>query len=154
MGLIRVLRPDSREAIRLQLETHAEVVGFGFGGALALGSHLRLDAQQVLDVMAHFMGEHVCLGELARSLKLLRQLVEETEVEVNLAVTRAVKGTHGRARVAAGGRDAVPVEHQPRWRVLAAAGLKDRAPDVLGLPENRGDELPLGIAGNSALRRF
>src|SRR6185503_146624 len=44
VSLIGVTSPDSREAIRLQLHAHLQLIDFGFRGAFLTRSHLRLDA--------------------------------------------------------------------------------------------------------------
>src|SRR5262249_20686646 len=58
-----------------------------------------------------------------------------------LLVARAVEGTRGALRHAAGRAHHLAEQHQLRWRVLRAAALEDVAPGVLGARQHLGDEL-------------
>ena len=74
-GLIGVVRPHSGETVGLQLKTYrCRVVA---------ALYLRMQAQQVLHMVAHFVGDHIGLGEIARRAKALAQFVEKNGVQVN-----------------------------------------------------------------------
>lgn len=62
------------------------------GSRMLRNLHLFQRAEHVLYVMPDFVREHVGLREIARCLKLLRKLVIEGEIDVNLAVAGAVEG--------------------------------------------------------------
>ena len=63
----------------------------------APGFHLLGDAEQRLHVMADFMRDHVGAGEVAGCAEALRQFLEKREIEVDIAVTRAIKRPRRRA---------------------------------------------------------
>src|SRR3954453_19678698 len=85
----RMVGPDARQAIGLQLEPDGRAIG---AGLTALGSIE--DAEHVLDVMAVLVRDHVRLGEPATFRAEARlELVEEPEVEVDRLVDRAIERT-------------------------------------------------------------
>ena len=89
-GLDCVARPDSREAVRLELDAH--------GPALrALVLRAAEDAQEILDVVAVLVGHHVGLRERpSLGAEVLAELVEEAEVDVDVLIGGAVEGPHRR----------------------------------------------------------
>src|SRR6516162_5564315 len=115
--------------------------------------HLLGDAEQVLHVMPDLVGDDVRLGKLTGRLELLRKLLEEAQVEIHLAVYRAVERARGRASPTAGGPHLIPVKHQLRWNVLHPLILENGAPGILGLAEHRGDEAALLILRRAVARR-
>ena len=68
--------PDTRQIVRLKLQANGILVGLGF----ALGSSCSLNpgaiAKQVLDVVAHFVSNHISLGEVAGGSKPLVKVPE------------------------------------------------------------------------------
>ena len=74
--------------------------------ALLLAAHLRLGAEQVLDVVAVLVGQHVRLGELALGAELVGELLVEGQVDVDLVVGRAVERADAGVGLAAAGVDA------------------------------------------------
>ena len=94
------VRPDAGEAVRLQLEPNRELVpssGFSCGREVDVLHH----AEQVLDVVADLVRDDVRLREVARRVEPLLQLLHERQIEIDLAVARAVEGADGRRGVAA-----------------------------------------------------
>src|SRR5690606_19799294 len=91
-----VMRPDAGEAVGLQLDTGRQAIGFHLAHALPLAVEFRQHADQVLDVVADLMRDRISLREVARRLELLRQVAEEAEVDVNLAIAGAVERPRGR----------------------------------------------------------
>ena len=89
-ALVGGVRPDTRQAVGLQLEAHRQRVG-AIGPAL-LPADLLGDAQEVLHVVADLVGEHVGLGEVAGRPEAVLQLVVEAQVDVDLPVLGAVEG--------------------------------------------------------------
>jgi hypothetical protein len=57
--------------------------------------HLAFDAQWFLDVMTKFVRDNVSLRELAWRSEPAIELIEKTEVNVNLFVLRAVERSGG-----------------------------------------------------------
>ena len=120
-GLDGVVRPDSRVAIRLQLRPHRPALG----AAALLGPLER--AEQILDVVAVLVREHVGLGKRAAlGAEPRLELVEEAEVDVDLLVGGAVERADLRARVAAARLHRVRVEDRLRGRVAADGGRSSR----------------------------
>ena len=86
----RAADPEARVAVGLELDAHL--------AALRAGVAVRAPqyAGEVLDVMAVLVREHVGLGERAAlGAELRLQLVEEAEVDVDVAVGRAVERPDG-----------------------------------------------------------
>jgi hypothetical protein len=120
------------------------------GGLPARAFHL---PGKLLHVMAHFVGDHVGLGKIARGPETRLQIAEERKVEVELLVVGTVERAHRRLPHAAGRAHASVVEDERR-RVIGNLGLlEDLGPDVLGAAENLGDELSRLVRGR-ALGRF
>jgi hypothetical protein len=88
---VGALAPDAGQAVGLQFHPHGEGIALGFADPLLGAVNLVGDAQQVLDVVADFVGDDVGLGEFAGRLEALLQLAEEDEVDVDLLVARAVE---------------------------------------------------------------
>ena len=97
--------------------------------------------------MPDLVGDHVGTGEIARCPESPRQVFEERAVEIDPAVLRAVEGAHGRAGQAARGVHGSPEEHEPRRTVLTTHPLEERAPGVLRVAEDPGDEVLGLVAG-------
>ncbi len=74
--------PDASIAVGLQLHTHRVGIGLRVAHRLAAAVEFGEDTSEVLHVVADFMGQHVSLGEVARSAELLAQLVVEREIDV------------------------------------------------------------------------
>src|SRR5690606_12058427 len=99
---VRGVAPDAGQAVGLQLLAHRQGIDHGGGLAPAGGAHFLTDAQQRLDVVADFMGNYIGLGEIAGGAELAFQILEKAQVEIDLAVRRAVERTDGGAGRAAG----------------------------------------------------
>lgn len=86
--------PHARVTVRLQF--HPDRAGVATGGALVHG------AGQGLHMVADFVCDDLGLGELARGAEPRVEFGEEGEVQVHLAITRAIERTHGGLAHAAG----------------------------------------------------
>lgn len=84
--------PHPGQIIRLQFETDEVLVELLLAEPRPEGHHLLHDAEERLDVVPHFVGDHVRHGKVTRSLESLLQLVIETQVDVDLVVARAIEG--------------------------------------------------------------
>ncbi len=104
-----------------------------------------------LHVVAHLVSENVRLREIAWRLEAGGELVVEVEIDVHLAIGRAIERAGGGVRHAAPGADLFGEEHELRRCVRRAIGLEDGAPGVLGLAEHRGHELAAFIGRRSGL---
>jgi hypothetical protein len=71
------MTPDAGEAVCLQLHLNRQAVGFGLRGMLLLLADLRLNAQQFLYVMTHFMSNDVPLGKVAVGAQFIFHLIVE-----------------------------------------------------------------------------
>jgi hypothetical protein len=98
----RRVPPDSCIAVRLELEPHREGIGRDLVETLSLSLDALRDSQEVLDVVPDLVGDDVRARELARGAEPLAQLLEELEVQVDLAIGRTVEGPDRRARLTAG----------------------------------------------------
>ena len=135
-----VVRPDAREAIRLQLQPDRRHVGLR-AGAPALGHHAIGDPELLLDVMADLVRDDVRLCEVAGGAEALAQRAEEVEVEIDLLVLRTVERPGGGAGDAARRLHGAVEEDQLGISILAAHATEQRAPGVLGVGEHRGHEV-------------
>ena len=112
-GVERVADPQPCVAVRLQLDT--DLAALRAGVPVGAPQH----AGQVLDVVAVLVREHVRLGERAAArAELGLELIEEAEVDVDVAVVRAVERPDRRRRRAATGLDAAVEEPRPRRLVV------------------------------------
>src|SRR5215470_15137881 len=135
-ALPRVVAPHPGETVRLELHAHGERVAARLGGAAALLRHLPRDAELVLDVVAHLVGDHVGARELAGGTEAPGQILEERAIQVDFVVGGAVEGPHRGAAHATGGVDGTAEEHELRWVILAPPLPEDGAPGVLGIAED------------------
>src|SRR6266481_546501 len=99
--LLFAVDPDTRQAIRLQLDPHLQRIGFRLAAGLLLQPrHTRQDAKQILDMMAGFMGDDIGRGEFAgiagTAVKPRLDLAEKSGVEKNLLFRRAIERPHRR----------------------------------------------------------
>ena len=108
-GVERMSDPEPGVAVRLELDANLPALR----ARVAIGT--REDAGQVLDVMPVLVREDVRLGERpAASAELRLELVEEPEVDVDVAVARAVERACRRRCRAASCLDAVLEEARLR----------------------------------------
>src|SRR5262252_2888386 len=83
-------------------------------------------------------------------------ILEESGVEINTLIARAVKRAHCRAGESARGRLGTREQAQFRRMIGPATGGKDLAPAVLGVAQHQRDKPPGGIvwrAGSNRRRR-
>src|SRR6266851_735783 len=145
--LLFAVDPDARQTIRLQLDPHLQRVGLRLAAGLLLQPrHARQDAEQVLDMMPGFMGDDIGRGEFAgiarAAAKPRLDLTEESGIEKNLLVRRAVERPHRRLRhAAAPAIGGVAKQHDARTRIGLTAGLEDLAPAIVDLAEDAGDHV-------------
>src|SRR5919204_6473530 len=126
-----VTRPDSGEAIRLELRPDR-----GRVGGLVLGEKAAL----VLHVMAVLVRDDVPLRErTALRPEPLRQVLEEADVEVDLLVLGAVEGPHRGLRQAARALRGAGVKDGLRWEIGVAAPRELAAPVFLDAVDEADD---------------
>src|SRR5207237_9313234 len=89
--LVRGVRPETGVAVGLELEPDGQLIRLA-GIALLLAAHTFLGPQQVLDVMAELVRDHVRLGEVTGCMEPAPELPEESEIEVHLVIHGAVEG--------------------------------------------------------------
>ncbi len=139
--------PDAGKAVRLELEPHRELVGV-VGVLLPLEVDVLHHAEEVLDVVAELVRDHVGPREVAGGAELLLQLVEEGEVEIDLAVAGTVERADRRRRRPAGGLRAIVEEDDHRRLVRRAALGEDLRPGRVDLARDDVDELSGVVLGN------
>ena len=145
--LLHMVTPDPGETVGLQFEFDRQLVLRGLAQPLLLLAHLGRDAEQVLHVVAHLVGDHIALGEVAIGPELVTHVLIEGEIDIDCAVCRAVEGTHDRLALTAAGLGGSAIEHQPGGLILVAASGEDLAPGVFGGGEHHRGESGQGIAG-------
>ena len=139
------MAPKTGQAISLQFEGDRRAVGADGRAARCL-----VEAEQMLDMMAELVGDHVGFREIAGRPEPLRQLVEETQVEVDLAIAGPVERAGRRFRRAARRLDGIAKEHDARRLVAAAQRLGKRCLYVAG---NGIDKIDLSLLLRRALDR-
>src|SRR5688572_20551329 len=99
------MRPDAREAVRLQLDTDLQAVGLRSAYPPLSLLHLRQDAHLVLNVMSDLVSDHVGGGELAcltaAAAEAPFELCKECRVEKHTSIERTIEWSHCRLRRAA-----------------------------------------------------
>jgi hypothetical protein len=112
-----------------------------------------VEPEQILDMMSELVRDHVRLGEISGSAQTAREIVEEAEIEVDLAVFWAVERPRRRLRKAARRLDRVAEQDHLRAPVTGAELLR---PHVLGVLRHHGhfvDEPLLGRRGRNLAAR-
>jgi len=151
--LIGVVSPDAGKTVGLQFQAHRQGVGLLFGHGAARLVDFPGNAEEVLHVMADFMGDHVGLRKIAGDVEALLHQFVEAQVDVDLLVAGAVERTGGGLAGAAGGRRAAGEQHQLRPHIGRAAGLEDLAPGVFGIGQHGRDETRHLVVRRRLVRR-
>jgi len=86
-------------------------------------AHLALSADEILHVMSDFVREHICLREVAGCAELSVELIEEAEVEIDLAIARAVERTARGFGTTTCGANFIAKEDELRGRVVVNESL-------------------------------
>src|SRR5690606_25228618 len=140
--LLRMVGPDAGEAVGLQLEAYRELVVVALVQLPARLVHLLHCAQEVLDVLADLVRDHVGLGEIPARAEALAQHLVEAEIDVDGFVRGTVEGAgRGAPHAARGGRRAGVEDELPR-PVARSRAREHRLPCVLGARQHHRDELP------------
>lgn len=105
------------------------------------------------DSLAHLVGDDVGLGEIARCLETMAQLIVEAQVDVDLLIRRAVEGPHGRLGHATGGTHRVSKQYQPRLLVGKSFLLEEGCPGFFDIRQNNGNELHLFLLLRRLMKR-
>src|SRR5437660_5539039 len=113
----------------------------------------------MLRVVSQLVRDDVRAREVTGRGEAAFELVEETEVEIDVSADRAIEGTHRRLRGSAARHRAVSEEHELRRPILSARPLERAGPRILHVVEYLRDELHLrllarGIRRHVAVRRF
>ena len=110
------------------------------------------EALGVLDVVAHFVRDHVGHGKVALGAHP-SELAEKRQVEVDPPVGGAVERAGRRLPIAAPGLGDLVVQHEVRLGVDLAGLAVERAPHVLRLRQDRVDPLGRGVSRLRGLLR-
>lgn len=81
--LVVLISPDSGIEIGLELEAHADFVGFFLGQARHLFVSLGKRAEQILHVVPHLVGYHIGIGEVASAADAAFHGLEKVEVDIH-----------------------------------------------------------------------
>src|SRR5579862_3165121 len=132
---LRPLRPNAREAIRLQLDSDA--VSGGPRTAIAAGGSLPVEnPEQSLHMVTHLVRDHVRMRELAGRAELARHDVEEAQIQVDAPVIRAIERAGSRIAVPARGGIGIAIEQQLRILVRAPEFREGMTPDYLSTAQD------------------
>src|SRR5262245_44733242 len=141
--LLGVMCPDACEIVRLEFETHRHAIRL----RLAAGSAGLVDTmgvgEQALQVMTNLLSDHISSRKLTWCPQLSFERVIERQVNVNLAVTRAVEGADRGVSTPARGINFVVEQNQRRFRIPLAHFLKLLAPNKLSVLEHNFGKLGL-----------
>ncbi len=88
---VGVISPDAGETIGLEFDADRQLVRQNGIGALARRLHPIRDAEEIRHVMPDFVGDHIGLGEIAGRTEAGLEVVVETEVDIQLAIGRAIE---------------------------------------------------------------
>ncbi len=144
----RMVGPHTRQAIGLQLLAYQQAaIALHLPPLLACFLDFRRHAEQRLHMVSDFVGNDVGLGEVSGGGEALGHFLEETHVQIDLPVCRAIERTGRRRGKAAGRVDPAAEQHQFRLLVLASGLLENLAPGVFGIAKDRAHELGLFIVG-------
>jgi hypothetical protein len=91
--------------------------------------------------MTHLVGNHIGLGEITRSTVTPFAVFKKGQVDVDLAICRAVKRPHRGTGHAAGRRDRTGEQQQPRFLVGTPGLPEDCMPGILGIRQYHGDKI-------------
>jgi len=104
--LRRGMSPDAGEAVGLQFQRDRRAAGSG----PAIARRLRVQPHQVLHVMTDFVRDDIRLRKVAGRAEALRQLVEERQIQIDLAVAGTIERPRGRLGEPAGRVDRIAKE--------------------------------------------
>ena len=123
-----VVSPNTGETVGLQFEFDGKGIGLFFADLLLHFVDFRQNAEQVLNVMADFMGNNVGKRGIAGGFELGAHVFVETQIQINFLVAWAVKWTHGRLACTAGGGRTAFIQHHGCRCVALAVLLEIFAP--------------------------
>lgn len=132
--------PHSGQAVRLELESDRQFVGLVGLLLLELPNSIA-DPEQVLDVVAHLMCDHVGLCEVARRSEPPVELSEEFQVEVDDLVPRTVERPDVGGSKAAARLRCLGEQNQVGRIVGFARSLELALPRGLDVVEDEGGEV-------------
>ncbi len=133
--------PDAGETIGLQFQADREGVGVARILFLQL-AHFGLNAEDLLHVMADFVGNYVSLGEFTRGGELTLEFLEEAEIQIDFFVFRAIEGARGGVGSSATGWVRIAEEDEFGMPVGVVSLLgKHLFPVILNVPQDEGNEI-------------
>ncbi len=138
---VPVLRgPDAGVTIGLEFELYRRAIALDFAPALLDLRDLIRRAEQILDMMAEFVRDHIILREITLRAEAVGEFVEEGRVEINALVARAVERSHRALCSPAAGATAAAIEDElGRFE----AGPEQFRPGAVG----RAEGVARGLAG-------
>jgi hypothetical protein len=108
--------------------------------------------------MPDLVRDHIGLRKLARlavaGTEAPLHVLDERRVEIDARVTGTIERPHSRRAHAASALHLTCVEAQPRRPIGLPAVLENFCPNVFGVAEHRGDELPGLIVWRAGAARF
>ena len=139
-----MIGPNASEKVGLQLKAHAGLIVAR--RVLAILCHLLMglaqDAELVLHMVAHLMGDDIGVSEVAVSAKFFLHVLEKLQVDVNTLVGGAIERTAGRSRIATARVDGIAEDDELRGLVGLAHLAELFGPHILGAGKNLACEHP------------
>jgi len=143
------VRPYTRQAIRLQLQHHGELISLPRIARLQL-AHALFDAKDILDMMTKLMGDHIGLGKVCRAAADTPQLIPEAQIDVDLFVCRAVERPCLRLSRPTAGACVIPKQDELGMTISLTRLLRQQGlPLMLNVIEHIGDELRRTIVAHA-----
>jgi hypothetical protein len=151
--------PDAGETIGHELDPHRQIIRAALiahaRGTLLGRLDFRENAEQVLHMMADFMGDDISIGKVTAAAEAPLHVLKEGRVEINFLIPWAIERPHGGLGAAASRGCAAAIEHELRLDVGNAFLLgQNFRPDRLVGREHGGDELAHVIGGRPRLPRL
>jgi hypothetical protein len=81
-----IMAPDAGKAVGLSFLSHRQGIAGHRIRSGALGLNPGTNPQQMLDVVSHFVGNHIGARKIARRPKAVAQLLEEAQVKIDFLI--------------------------------------------------------------------
>ncbi len=158
-GPVGVVGPDAGQEISLELEADHETVELLLLQPVPLGHDFVRDPEQVLDMVADFVGDDVGQGEIAPGFETVLHLLEKVEIDVDPFVPGTIKRSGGGAGEAASRGDPFRKKNELRLPV-GAPGFLRRGPFQMSsvsartTPTDRPSWISSSVRGRVSPARF
>src|SRR5262245_49607991 len=140
LTFLGAIGPDAGETIGLKLHAHLQGIGLCLPHALFERFDLIGDAEKLLHVMADLMRNDVGLRHVSWRAEAVLEVLVEVEVDIDLLVEGAIKGTHLRHADSASGTRSAAEQHERGIAIALPITGEEISPNVFGVGQNHGHE--------------